>query len=140
MKKLYRSKKNKVLGGVLGGLAEYFDLDPVLPRIIFLVAFIFVKHVTGFLILTYIISWIILPFKPHDLPENTEGSAREINSTGNSKDSQKILAWSFILIGTLSLLIITKPFSFLQSLNTFTWPILLVLAGLLILIISIPKK
>jgi phage shock protein C len=139
MKKLYRSKKNKVLGGVLGGLAEYFELDPVLPRIIFLVAFIFVKHVTGFLVLAYIISCIILPYRSK-LSENGEGSAREISSSDNFKNSQKILAWSFIFIGAISLLIIAKPFPFLQSLNSFTWPILLVLLGLLVLIVSIPKK
>jgi phage shock protein PspC (stress-responsive transcriptional regulator) len=140
MKRLYRSKKNKVLGGVLGGLAEYLDMDPVLPRIIFLVAFFFIKPISGFLVVAYIVSCIILPYKPYDLPENTEGSAREVTKAPASKDTQNILAWAFIIIGVLSLLIITKPFAFLLSLNSFTWPILLVLLGLLILIVSIQKS
>lgn len=140
MKKLYRSKKSKVLGGVLGGIAEYFELDPVLPRIIFVVAFFFVKHITGILILSYIISCIILPYRSNDYSENLEGSAKEITNNPLNKESQKILAWSFIIIGCLSLLIITKPFLFLESIGKFTWPILLVLAGFLVLILSIPKS
>jgi len=140
MKKLYRSRNHKVLGGVLGGLADYFDIDPVLPRIIFIVAFFFVKNITGLLILSYVVSCIILPYRPFDLPENQEGSAKEISDNPLSNHSQKILAWSLIGIGGLSLLVITKPFFFLESLGKFTWPILLVLMGFLVLILTIPKK
>lgn len=35
MKQLYRSETNKVVAGVCGGLAEYFNIDPVIPRLIF---------------------------------------------------------------------------------------------------------
>jgi phage shock protein C len=140
MKRLYRIKKGKVLGGVLGGLGEYFDLDPVLLRIIFLVAFFVIRPITGFLVVAYILSCIILPYKPYDLPDNKEGSAREITSTQKAQDSQKFLAWTFIIIGLLSLLVITKPFSFLTEFNYYTWPILIVLLGILILVMSIPKK
>jgi len=37
MKKLYRSSSNKIIAGVCGGLGEYFSVDPVLFRIIFVV-------------------------------------------------------------------------------------------------------
>ena len=36
-KKLYRSKKNKMIAGVCGGIAEYFDIDPTLVRLLGLV-------------------------------------------------------------------------------------------------------
>lgn len=59
-KKLYRSVTDKMLGGVCGGLAEYFDVDPVLVRLIFVLAVIF----GGSGILAYIILWIVIPQKP----------------------------------------------------------------------------
>ena len=41
MKRLYRSKKDKIIGGVCGGIGKYFNIDPVLIRILWLF-FIFV--------------------------------------------------------------------------------------------------
>ena len=59
MKKLYRSKENKVMGGVLGGLGEYFDIDPVVLRVIF----ILLGAITGFIpfLIGYIIVALIVP-------------------------------------------------------------------------------
>lgn len=56
-KTLYRSEKNKIIGGVCGGLAEYFNIDPSIVRIVFALAF----FTEGFGLLLYIILWIILP-------------------------------------------------------------------------------
>ena len=58
VKRLYRSKKNRVIAGVCGGLGDYFDVDPTLIRLIW-VLFMF----TGAGILAYIIAWIIMPEK-----------------------------------------------------------------------------
>lgn len=64
MKKLYRSRENKIWKGVLGGFGEYFNIDPVLLRIIF----IFFVLATGIIpgIITYIIAILITPKKPVD--------------------------------------------------------------------------
>jgi phage shock protein C len=56
-KKLYRSKKNRKIAGVCGGIAEYFDIDPIIIRLITL---ILVLSAGGGLI-AYIIGWIIVP-------------------------------------------------------------------------------
>ena len=56
-KRLYRDENNKVLGGVCGGLANYFNTDPVIIRIIF--AVIGLAFGTG--ILAYIIMWVAVP-------------------------------------------------------------------------------
>ena len=58
-KKLYRNEYNKVLGGVCSGLAEYFDMDVTIVRLLF--AFTF--FVMGVGLGTYIILWIVLPRK-----------------------------------------------------------------------------
>jgi phage shock protein C len=58
VKRLYRSKKERILGGVCGGLAEYFEVDPTIVRLL-MVLLLF----TGSGILFYIIAWIIMPEK-----------------------------------------------------------------------------
>ena len=60
MKRLYRSQTNKVVAGVCGGLAEYFNIDPVIPRIIFLLTVL----PGGISILAYFIFWIVMPSEP----------------------------------------------------------------------------
>ena len=59
MKKLWRSSKDKMLGGVCGGFGETFSIDPTLVRLVFV--FLFVA--TGFLplLIAYLVGWIIVP-------------------------------------------------------------------------------
>ncbi|HPP23885.1 MAG TPA: PspC domain-containing protein [Candidatus Saccharicenans sp.] len=61
-KKLYRSTRQKMLGGVCGGLAEYFDLDVSLIRLIF----VGLALLTAILpmVLFYLIAWLIIPLEP----------------------------------------------------------------------------
>lgn len=59
-KRLMRSSRDKKLGGVCAGLAEYFDLDPTIVRIVWLLAVLFAG--TGLLV--YLILWIVLPLAP----------------------------------------------------------------------------
>jgi phage shock protein C len=62
-KKLYRSEKNKVVGGVLGGVSEYFEVDPVLIRILAVI----IAVVTGFVpfALIYLLSVVAIPKREH---------------------------------------------------------------------------
>ena len=59
-KRLYRSKKERMIAGVCGSIAEYFNVDPTLIRLIW-VATLFMGG-TG--IIAYIIAWIIIPKNP----------------------------------------------------------------------------
>ena len=56
-KRLYRSESDRMIAGVAGGLGEYFDLDPVIFRILFVVVAIF----GGSGLLLYFILWFIIP-------------------------------------------------------------------------------
>jgi phage shock protein C len=58
-KKLYRSTKQKMLGGVCGGMADYFDLDVSLIRLIF----VGLALLTAILpmVLFYLIAWLVIP-------------------------------------------------------------------------------
>lgn len=59
-KKLYRSTENRVIAGVCGGIAEYFDIDPTLVRL----AWVLFCVLGGSGLLTYIIAAIIIPEGP----------------------------------------------------------------------------
>lgn len=61
VKRLYRSGKNRVLGGVCGGLGEYFNVDPVIVRLLWV---LFSLASMGAGILFYLIAWIIIPRNP----------------------------------------------------------------------------
>lgn len=58
MKKLYRSS-NRVLGGVCGGIAEYFSVDPTLIRVLYAVLSLFSAGFPGLLL--YIILLVLVP-------------------------------------------------------------------------------
>ncbi len=61
-KKLYRSTDNRWLAGVCGGLAKYFDIDPTLVRVIFVVLAFF--GLGGAII--YLLLWVLIPQEPTD--------------------------------------------------------------------------
>jgi len=61
MKKLHRSDDNKVLAGVVGGLGEYFDVDPVLLRLIFVILALFTGIIPGLIV--YTLAILIIPTK-----------------------------------------------------------------------------
>ncbi|MBI4152690.1 PspC domain-containing protein [Candidatus Woesearchaeota archaeon] len=61
IKRLYRSRNNQIIGGVCAGIADYFEVDPVLVRLIWVIATLFSM---GLGILAYIIAWIIIPEEP----------------------------------------------------------------------------
>lgn len=65
-KRLYRSRHNKVISGVMGGLGEYFELDPVLIRVIYLGLSAFSAIFPG--IIAYIFMALIMPLEPEGTP------------------------------------------------------------------------
>jgi phage shock protein C len=60
---LTRSVRNKKIAGVCGGVAEYFDVDPTLVRLIWIVLFL----CAGTGLLAYIICWIIMPLQDNQV-------------------------------------------------------------------------
>lgn len=60
-RKLYRSKTNRKIAGICGGIGEYFDVDPTIVRIIFIILLL-PGGLPG--LLPYIILWVIVPDQP----------------------------------------------------------------------------
>jgi Putative stress-responsive transcriptional regulator len=56
-KKLYRSRTDRMVGGVCGGLAEYFNVDPTIIRLLFVLGLVLV----GGTFWAYLIMWVVIP-------------------------------------------------------------------------------
>jgi phage shock protein C len=68
MKRLYRSRKERILGGVCGGFGEHIDVDPSILR---LVCVVLVLFTWGLFLLVYIAAWIIVPEAPEVSTQQT---------------------------------------------------------------------
>lgn len=126
IKKLYRSRQDRYLGGVAGGLAEYLNLDPNLIRIFFLI-FTFVG---GIGLILYLVALFIIP----ENPNQSEKERKHLE-----KDSTFLLAVILILFGILLLtreLGLFDYFSFWKIPWTIVWAIFLICIGLFLVFAS----
>lgn len=136
-KRLYRSSANNVIGGVCGGLGEYFNIDPVLVRVLA----VLLAFANGFGLLAYIVAWIIIPRKPLEVEE---AELRAAESRGSSaapgmSPEPRYNGWTRYLPGlalvTLGLLMLVREFFY-----WFTWgdlvPAIMIIAGIAFLVAS----
>lgn len=82
--RLYRSYKNSIIGGVCGGLGEYLNTDPILFRVLFVVAFL----VGGTGLLAYIILWIVIPIE--EIPNISQGDSYDKSSNSINMEEENI--------------------------------------------------
>jgi phage shock protein C len=73
-RRLMRSSRDKKLGGVCAGLADYFDLDPTIVRVVWLLSVLFAG--TGFLV--YVVLWIVLPIAPYGVATGVPSTTARI--------------------------------------------------------------
>jgi phage shock protein C len=142
MKKLYRSRRNRMIGGVCGGIADYFNIDPVIVRII-AVAFFFMG---GSALLAYVIGLIVIPNEPFDLPAAEKRESAPVTVTAaapaakSSSDAVPLfLGIVLIIIGVgflLHNLPIFNPFYWQvrHLIRHFFWPSLLIVSGIFIIV------
>jgi len=136
-KKLQRDESNKVLAGVAAGLAEYFDLDVIWVRLIFLLMVIM-----GFSgVLVYLILWIVVPAKPYFATFNTDYRVDEqapVEVTGSmpiNKPKSKatpVLGFFFVALG---LYFLFEEFGYVPDWFDISklWPVILIILGLVFL-------
>ncbi len=74
-KRLYKSRDNRVIAGVIGGLGEYFDIDPVLFRVTYIALTVFTAVVPG--IIAYILMAIVVPSQPATIHEKSHEKSSE---------------------------------------------------------------
>ncbi len=59
MKRLYKSRTNRIFSGIIGGLGEYFDIDPVILRVLWLLIVVFTGFIPG--LIAYIFVVLVVP-------------------------------------------------------------------------------
>ena len=131
MKRLYRSSTHRVIGGVAGGIGEYLDVDPVLVRILFVVAFL----AGGVGIVAYIIAWIIIPEQPRENAMSMPPYPQQTNVPPQPQQTPKYEEGHRrgSIVGGLVLLVLGLLFlgqNFLPDFNFGDWwPLILVAIG-----------
>ncbi|OLN30241.1 PspC domain-containing protein [Desulfosporosinus metallidurans] len=142
--RLYRSVQEKMIGGVCGGLADYFSVDVTLVRLIVLVA----TFAGGVGFLAYLAAWVIVPVNPAEQGVHTEHHKRDIGNVvqemvsdvevaakgigrhENHENRSKFAGGILVTLGVLFLLERLLPHWFDMS---KMWPLLLILIGLAII-------
>jgi len=136
-KRLFRSN-NRMLGGVCGGIAEYFGIDPSLVRI----AWVILVLAAGTGVLLYLLAWIIIPASPIAAPPNAGGQAAPPppNNASASSDNGLIVV---AIIGTIILMagltfLARNFFSF--PFDIYILPIALVIIGIAVIALAIMRR
>lgn len=119
---LYRSKTNRVIAGVAGGLGEYFNVDPIIIRILLII----LAATGGTGIFVYIVLWLVLPEQKEDLKEVPVHP--KIESLKKRRDS----TLAFILI-TLGVILLINQFAPHFRIMEY-WPLILIAIGIGILL------
>jgi len=126
--KLYRSGKDQMIGGVCGGLAEYFSMDATLIRVIAIATILF----GGIGLLAYLIAWIIIPLNPAH--KNLDPKEKKC-----STDPQ--LFWGVVLV-VLGIFFLLNRFDFFyfRFYNPwsytwrYVWPLIIVAFGIFLIV------
>lgn len=132
-KKLYRSYQDKKIAGVCGGLAEYFDVDPVFIRALFIITTI--GYGIGFI--AYITLWIIVPERPRLIFTKEENIEIPVDSEileEKPQDNKRKTYFGAILI-TVGLILLLDEFLDLWDKDIFI-SVLLITVGLIFIFSS----
>lgn len=133
-KKLYRSKKDSIIAGVCGGIAEYFQLDSTLVRLLA----ILVVFLGGAGVIAYIVAWIIIPQNPEQETEPVELNDAPSEDSQVDKDGKRHIWGGFVLIA-LGLFFLARSF-FPRLMVVSLWPIILIAVGIFLIVQSLPRK
>lgn len=121
--RLYRSRNERMIAGVAGGVAQYFNIDPVLVRL----GFVFLALTTGVGLLAYIIMAIIVPERPIGEAEPPVAAPPIGSDRGRELAGYALLAFGALLLA--SNLGWFRFFNWDQF-----WPILLIVGGAYLLL------
>jgi phage shock protein PspC (stress-responsive transcriptional regulator) len=118
-KRLYRSRQSSIIAGVCGGIGEYFDIDPVIVRIVA----VLLALAKGVGLIAYVVAWIAMPARPEDEP---------VRPAPKSEVSKYLPGLILIALGLIFL--VDNIFWWFHF--GFIWPLGLVAIGLVLIIKS----
>jgi phage shock protein C len=134
-RRLYKSRQNRVIDGVCGGVAEYFDVDSTIVRLLWVL--VTLMGGSGFIL--YIIAMIIMPVNP----EHLAAPKPEAPAIKMPSDRKRFFGIMLILIGAFILLLnlgLIAGFGWWSFSRTVILPVLLILLGGFFIYIHTSKK
>jgi phage shock protein C len=148
--KLYRSRTDRMVGGVCGGLGQYLGIDPVIVRLFFVV----LAFANGIGVLIYLVMWIIIPYEGQsdvtmreaihsgadEMAERAHAMGSELRAGLRTPNPQAglIIGAALVILGAVLLLQ-----NIFQGLNIAwlrwfgfdtLWPLILIAGGVLLLV------
>ena len=118
-----RSRSERVIAGVCGGVGRYLGVDPVLLRI----AFIILALANGLGVIAYVVCWVAIPEERPDEPSVPAPQGRR--ETG-----RLVLGGSLVVLGLVLLLDRLAP-----DLDELFWPVAVVAVGVAIILVGLRK-
>lgn len=113
-RRLYRSRTDRVLGGVAGGLGDYFGIDSTIVRLVFVLLALW-GGAGGVL---YLIAWLIVPRQPGGDYEAAAGEGYERSQPRrvyNDSGDRRVLGWLMVVFGLIVLVLNTPILGLLFS-------------------------
>jgi phage shock protein C len=157
-KKLHRSQTDKIIAGIAGGIGEYFEVDPTIVRLIF----VLITVLGGSGVLLYLILWVLIPKNLEgkmvidknrvkevagEIKDRAEAFGKGIKeefgkessaTEEKNKKSGGLFGWILVIAGILFLINVFYPISFRYFAFRF-WPIGLILLGFFLIFRSSRK-
>lgn len=141
--RLYRNKKEAWIGGVAAGIADYFGIDPIIIRVIFLVLIFAV----GGGVLVYVVLWIAVPEKIDYFNQDFNQTSRT-EAPPSVPEDDKSGSWDQrtkgSLVGGIILICLGMLFLLRQFIPAFSfeklWPVLLIVVGVLVVFTGFLSK
>jgi phage shock protein C len=134
---LYRSRTERMIAGVCGGLAEYFDIDPTLVRLIAVA----LTLAGGSGILAYFIFWLVVPQKPLNLASvdnptmaSSTVETEDVDSEASNETSSAALFIGIVLTVMGFLFLVGNFISLAWFSFSKLWPLVLIAIGIIVIL------
>src|SRR5437870_3009515 len=124
-RRLYKSRNNRIIDGVCGGVAEYFGVDPTVVRILW----VLVSLLGGSGLILYIVAMIVMPVNPdHRAQASSAAPAAGVSERKRYWGIVLILIGVFVLMANMDLF---ADFNWWSFSRTVVFPVSLILVGVL---------
>ena len=119
--RLTRSRDERMIGGVAGGIAQYLGIDPVIVRL----AFVVLALAGGGGVLAYLVAWLVIPEQP-------EGEPVAVRASGQVATTRALAGGVLVLVGANWLLHALVP-----GMARVTLPLALILIGVVVVVAGV---
>src|SRR3972149_8252000 len=135
-KKLYRSESDRIIAGVCGGLADYFEVDPTLIRLILILLVVF----GGSGVFLYILLWLFIPtqskvssYSEETIKENAQEIGKRAQLLAGEIRTENTRMWTGVILLVLGVLFLFQSFGLFWFNVAKLWPLILIAIGVSVL-------